>query len=297
MDHGRPLSFAISLPYDIAVQQGRDLGWREIAVEVEVLCICGLVAPAQVDLSWWWVPLGREDEGYVVASRVGCGLLNLVDCEVLDGDGFDGMVGVSEFGAIEFGGGGPCGEDSRLRIGLVDEADGALVEDDEVAIGEVVLRGEGVGRVDPDAGEERRSAENGKRPPLAEMAMPGGGAEEEDERIHREQVACQKRAAEDGEGNPVGDEDDRDGFELRLCDGWWRGGRDLNEEDRYRADDRDEHVHVGGQMEETMPETESDAVGVEICGGVVAKELGVAEDEAGLVIVIGVPRYQGEDRH
>jgi hypothetical protein len=42
----------MSLPYDIAVQQGRDLGWGEISMEVEVLCICGLVAPAQVDLSW-----------------------------------------------------------------------------------------------------------------------------------------------------------------------------------------------------------------------------------------------------
>ncbi len=44
-----------------------------------------------------------------------------------------------------------------------------------------------------------------------------------------------------------------------------------------------------------MPETEGDAVGVEVRGGVVAEELGVAEDEAGLVIVVGVPGGQWED--
>ena len=55
------------------------------------------------------------------------------------------------------------------------------------------------------------------------------------------------------------------------------------------ADDRDEHVHVRRQMEEAMPETEGDAVGVEVGGGVVAEEFGVAEDEAGVVAVVGVP--------
>ena len=73
-------------------------------------------------------------------------------------------------------------------------------------------------------------------------------------------------------------------------------GGDGDEHRSDRADDRDEHVHVGRQMEEAMPETEGDAVGVEVCGGVVAEELGIAEDEAGLVIVIGVPRCQWEDR-
>ncbi len=47
------------------------------------------------------------------------------------------------------------------------------------------------------------------------------------------------------------------------------------------ADDRDEHVHVRREVEEAMPEAEGDAVGVEVGGGVVAEELGVAEDEAG----------------
>ncbi len=44
-----------------------------------------------------------------------------------------------------------------------------------------------------------------------------------------------------------------------------------------------------------MPETEGDAVGVEVRGCVVAEELGVAEDEAGLVVVIGVPGDERED--
>ncbi len=81
-------------------------------------------------------------------------------------DGLDGVVGVAEFGAGEFGGGGPCGEDGGLGIALVDEVDGLLVEDDHVAVGEVVLGGEGVGRVDPDAGEEGCGAEGGDEPTI-----------------------------------------------------------------------------------------------------------------------------------
>jgi hypothetical protein len=224
MDHGGPLSFAMSLPYDVAVKQGGDLGWGEIAVEVEVLRVRGFVAAAEVDLIGWRLPLGREDEGYVVASGVRGGLLDLVDREVLDGYGLDGMVGVSQFGAIEFGGRGPCGEDGGLRIDLVDEADGSLMDDDHVAIGEVVFRGEGVGRVDPDAGEEGRGAESCEGPPLAEMTVPGGCAEEEDQWVHRKEVASEQGASEDGVGDPVGEQDYGDGFELRLWDGWRCGG-------------------------------------------------------------------------
>ena len=114
------------------------------------------------------------------------------------------MVGISKFWAIEFGGGGPCGEDGGLRIGAVDEMDGALMEDDEVAIGKVVFRGEGVWWVDPDAGEKGCGAESGESPPLAEMTMPDRYADKKDKRIHRKEVAGEQSAAEDREGEPVG---------------------------------------------------------------------------------------------
>ena len=48
-------------------------------------------------------------------------------------------------------------------------------------------------------------------------------------------------------------------------------------------------------MEEAVPEAECDAMGVEVRGGVVAEVLGVAEDEAGLVAVVGVPGDEWED--
>jgi hypothetical protein len=50
MNHGGPLSFAVRLPYDVAVKQSCDFGWGEIAMKVEVLRVCGLVAAAEVDL-------------------------------------------------------------------------------------------------------------------------------------------------------------------------------------------------------------------------------------------------------
>ena len=129
-EDGGPLAFAVGLPDDVAVEQGCDFGGGEVAVEVEVFGVGGFVAAAEVELVGGGCPLGGEDEGSVVGSGVGCGLLDLVDGEVLDGGGLDGVVGVAEFGAGEFGGGGPGGEDGGLRVVLVDEVDGVLVEDD-----------------------------------------------------------------------------------------------------------------------------------------------------------------------
>ena len=59
-----------------------------------------------------------------------------------------------------------CGQRCAMRC------DGALVEDDHVAVGEVVLGGEGVGRVDPDAGEEGGGAERGEPAPARQAALP-----------------------------------------------------------------------------------------------------------------------------
>ena len=117
------------------------------------------------------------------------------------------MAGVAELGAGELGGGGPGGEDGGLGELAGEDADGLLVEDDHVAVGEVVLGGEGVGRVDPDAGEEGCGGEGGKPEPFGEMTAPDGYAEEEDERVERQEVAGEERAAEDGVGDPVGEED------------------------------------------------------------------------------------------
>ena len=70
-------------------------------MEVEILCVCRVVAPAEVGLIWRRVPFGGEDESHVVASWIGGGLLDMIDSEVLDGHGLDGMVGVTEFGAVK----------------------------------------------------------------------------------------------------------------------------------------------------------------------------------------------------
>ena len=99
---------------------------------------------------------------------------------------------------------------------LVDVSDRVLMEDDEVAVGEVVFWGEGVWRIDPDAREESCGAEGGDCTPLAEMAMPGCHADQQDKRVHGKEIAREERSAEDGEGDPIGEEDCGDGFELRL---------------------------------------------------------------------------------
>jgi hypothetical protein len=139
VNDGGPLAFALGLPDDVAVEEGCDFGGGEIAVEVEVFGVDGFVTAGEVESVVSRLPFGGEDEGCVVASGFGGGLLDLFEGEVLDRRGLDGMVGVAEFGAVELGGCGPCGEDGGLRIPLVDVADGVLMEDDEVTVG--CLRG------------------------------------------------------------------------------------------------------------------------------------------------------------
>ena len=130
-------------------------------MEVEIFGVAGFVALSEVDAVGWWCPLGREDEGCIVVAGIGGGLLNLVHGEVLQGSGLDGLVGVAEFGAGELGGCWPCCEDGGSGILQVDEAYGLLVQHDQVAIGEIVLGREGIGRVDPDSREEACCAEGG----------------------------------------------------------------------------------------------------------------------------------------
>ncbi len=125
-----PLAFAMRLPDDVAVEEGCDFGRGEVAVEVEVFGVGGFVAAGEVEAAVGRFPLRGEDERGVVGSGLGCGLLDLVEGEVLDGCCLDGMVGVAELRAAEFCGSGPRGEDGGLWVVLVDVADGVLVEDD-----------------------------------------------------------------------------------------------------------------------------------------------------------------------
>ena len=75
--------------------------------------------------------------------------------------------------------------------------------------------------------------------------MPGGDAENDDEWVHREEIAGEEGSAEDGEGDPVSEKDDGDGSKCRFADGGWAGGGDWDEENSDGTDDGDEHVHVG----------------------------------------------------
>ena len=164
------------------------------------------------------------------------------------------------------------------------------MQDDHVAVGEVVLGGEGVGRIDPDGGEKRGGGEGREQPPVAEMMAPEGDADEEDEREHRKEIACEQSSAKYGEGDPVGEQNDGESFQRGFANVGRSGGRgDGNEQNGDGAEHGHEHVHVGGEVEQTMPKREPDAIESEIGGGVVAEKFRVAEDEAGVAVVIDVP--------
>lgn len=169
---GRPLATAVGLPDDLPVQKGSGLGGLKVMMEVEVLDIGGLVAAAQVGLAGGWLPLGGEEESGVVLCGIKGRPLDLLKREVRHGDGCDGEAGVAELWMLELCRGWPCGEDFCVRKSMCNEANGLLMKDDHVAVGEVVLGSEGVGRIETDGGHERGEGEGSHSSPEADMAAP-----------------------------------------------------------------------------------------------------------------------------
>ena len=101
VEYSGPLAFAVRLPDDFAVEDRCDFGGGEIAMEVEVLRVRVLVLSAETDAVGQRCPLGGEDERYVVTPWIGGCFFDLVQREVQDRCGLDGMIGEAEFGTVE----------------------------------------------------------------------------------------------------------------------------------------------------------------------------------------------------
>ena len=210
-EDGGPFAAAVGLPEDGAVEEVGGFFGGEVVVEVEVAGVGGLVAVAEIGGAGRGFPLGGEEEGGVVGGGGDVGVADLVEGEVGEADGADGVAGVAELGVLELGGGGPGGENGGVGEAAVDDGDGLLVEDDHVAVGEVVFGGEGVGRVAVDGGDKGEEGEGDDSVPEAEVTAELHDAEEEDEGVEGEEVAGEQGAAEDGELEEVGEEDDGEG--------------------------------------------------------------------------------------
>jgi hypothetical protein len=103
------------------------------------------------------------------------------------------------------------------------------MDEDHVAVHERVLGREGGGRVDPQATEKDDGGGEGEPGEKAGALAPDVDAEEKDERVDRQEIACEQSAAEDGERNPIGDDEQRDGETggggERLDFGAWTPGK------------------------------------------------------------------------
>jgi hypothetical protein len=81
------------------------------------------------------------------------------------------------------------------------------MDDDHVAVGEVVLGSEGGGWVEPEGADEGYRCEYGEERPEACALSPGGKADQEGQGVDGEEVAGEEGSAEDGEGEPVGEDE------------------------------------------------------------------------------------------
>src|SRR5271165_6754213 len=80
-----PLSFALGLPCNGAIQQAGDHSGRKVVVEVEEAGIDGFIATPKAERQMRRVVFGGEDQGGGVRLRELRGLLNLREGEVING--------------------------------------------------------------------------------------------------------------------------------------------------------------------------------------------------------------------
>src|SRR6185503_18551131 len=106
-------------------------------------------------------------------------------------------------------GGGPGGEHVRVGVAGGDLRDGVLLEANHVAVGEVVLGREPVGRIHKQGRDEGGGGERGEPRPEIEAAAQRVQAEKNHQRIERKKVAGEERASEDGKENGVGEDYDQ----------------------------------------------------------------------------------------
>jgi len=78
------------------------------------------------------------------------------------------------------------------------------VEADDAGVGEVVFGGDAVGGIDEESQDEGRGGEDGQGVSVGNTAIKGCNGDEQDQRIHRQQIAGEQRSAEDAEEEGVG---------------------------------------------------------------------------------------------
>lgn len=218
-EDGGPFPADGVLPDDTSAEDGCDLGGAEVSGGGELARPLGVRVGEEVVAKGGRDEVGGEDDGGVVSSGFFGGFADVGEGEVFNGDGGHGVVGVAEFGQEEVGGDGPGGEDFGVGVMLLDEVDGLLLDDDHVAVGKAVFGGEGGRRVEPEGADEGGGGECDEERPEAEAGPPCVDADEQNQRIDGEKIAREEGASEDGEGDPVGDDEDGDGAEHRRRKG------------------------------------------------------------------------------
>ena len=293
-EDGGPFAVAFVLPDDGAVEDGGYFAGAEVALGGVLAAAAGVGVGEEVSAQRRGGVVRGEDHRCIELVGLLRGLLDFGEGEVFDRRDFDGVLDVAEVGAEELGGGGPGGEDGGVRVMLGDVGGGFLMDDDHVAVGEVVFRREGRWRVEPESTEEGDSSEECEIWPDACAFAPGGDAGEQDEGIDRQKVAGEDCAAEDGECQPVaGDEDGYGGERCGLQGLGFCLWAFWEEEAGYGEDDGEPDVALPEEVQEAVVDRGVDVRGGEVGGGVVTEVLGVAEGEAGFGVVVGVP---GEER-
>ena len=218
-EDGGPLAIAVVFHDDGAAEQGGDLVGGEVAGGGELAATAGVRVGEQVATEGRRREVGGEDDSRVVAVALRGGLEDLGAGEVVDGEGLDELGDVTELGAVEVGGDRPGCEHGGVRVVGGDVVDSLLVDDDHVAVREVVFRREGGGRVEPPGADEGRGGDRRKDRPQAGARPPGGDADQQDKRVDGQQIAGEQGSAEDGEGEPVGEDEEGDGASDRRGQG------------------------------------------------------------------------------
>ena len=136
--------------------------------------------------------------------------------------------------------------------------------------------------------------------PVRHAAVKRADRQQQHQRIHGQQIARKQRAAQHAEEQRVRPEAAEKCAAARSrsmpARSWpSASGRGVSSSAAERHQHRHKEIHVRGEMQNAMPEGRQNAQRRKRGLGVVAQELGIAEEKAGLRVVVGVPRRQRQN--
>ena len=198
LKHCRPLSFPFCPPNDRPAEQAGDLVRSKIVVQAEEAPVERFIAQAKPEGQTWRIVFGREDERRRVRPGKHCRPLHGREREVVGNSYWHWTSHIPQLGFGELIRSRPGGQHGGAGEASDNLLDRPLVQQDGIAVAQVIFRSETIWGIDEEANQEAAAAQHCQSPSEAHATVPCCGAKEQNNGIERQQIPCEQCAAQHG---------------------------------------------------------------------------------------------------